>query len=60
MISGLGGVGASWGLQVKHFAEHYNVILPDHHGTGKSTHTPQGYTTHQLARDMAALMQHLD
>ncbi len=60
MISGLGGVGASWGPQVKRFAEQYNVILPDHRGTGRSTHTREGYTTQQLAQDMAALVEHLD
>jgi aminoacrylate hydrolase len=60
MISGLGGVGASWGPQVKRFAEQYHVILPDHRGTGKSTHTPDGYTTQQLAQDMAALVEHLN
>ncbi len=60
MISGLGGVGASWGPQTNYFAEQYHVILPDHRGTGKSTHTPDGYTTQQLARDMAALVEHLD
>jgi aminoacrylate hydrolase len=60
MISGLGGVGASWGPQVKRFAEEYHVILPDHRGTGKSTHTPDGYTTQQLAQDMAALVEHLN
>ena len=60
MISGLGGVGGSWGPQVEHFAEHYHVILPDHRGTGKSTHTPEGYTTQQLAQDMAAVVEHLD
>ena len=60
MISGLGGVGASWGRQVKRFAEQYNVVLPDHRGTGRSTHTAEGYTTQQLAADMAALVEHLD
>ncbi len=59
MISGLGGVGASWGPQVKRFAEDFHVILPDHRGTGKSTHTPDGYTTQQLAQDMASLVEHL-
>src|ERR1700741_3039518 len=29
LISGLGGVGASWGPQIKKFAEKYYVILPD-------------------------------
>ena len=60
MISGLGGVGASWGPQVKRFAEQYNIILPDHRGAGRSTHTSDGYTTQQLAQDMASLVEHLD
>ena len=59
MISGLGGTGASWGPQVKRFVEQYHVILPDHRGTGQSTHTTEGCTTQQLARDMAALVEHL-
>ena len=59
MISGLGGVGASWGPQIQHFSEHFRVVLPDHRGTGRSTHSPGGYTTQQLASDMAALVQHL-
>ncbi len=59
MISGLGGVGASWGPQIKRFAKHFHVILPDHRGTGKSTHALDGYTTEQLAKDMAALVEHL-
>jgi aminoacrylate hydrolase len=59
MVSGLGGVGASWGPQIKRFSEQFHVILPDHRGTGKSTHTSDGYTTEQLAKDMAALVEHL-
>src|ERR1700722_9204917 len=60
MITGLGGVGASWGSQIKRFAEHFYVILPDHRGTGRSTHTLDGYTTEKLAEDMTALLDHLN
>jgi aminoacrylate hydrolase len=60
MISGLGGVGASWGPQIKRFAERYFVILPDHRGTGQTTHSQGGYTTKQLAKDMVSLLEHLD
>jgi aminoacrylate hydrolase len=60
MISGLGGVGASWGPQIKRFAERYHVILPDHRGTGRSTHALDGYTTEQLAKDMVSLVEHLN
>ncbi|NUH40121.1 hypothetical protein HUF15_25740 [Streptomyces samsunensis] len=29
LVSGLGGVGASWETQIARFAEKYHVILPD-------------------------------
>ena len=60
LMSGLGGVGASWGPQVARFAERYRVILPDQRGTGRTTRADDGYTTRQLAADMAALVEHLD
>ena len=59
MISGLGGVGASWGPQAQRFAEQFHIILPDHRGTGRSSHTKDGHTIEQLANDMAALVEHL-
>ncbi len=59
LVAGLGGVGTSWGAQVKLFAERYYVIVPDHRGTGRTTHAADGYTTQQLAADMAALVEHL-
>ena len=54
-----GGTGKSWGPQVERFAERYHVILPDQRGTGQTTHATDGYTTQQLAADMASLVQHL-
>lgn len=60
MISGLGGVGKSWGPQVKLFSEKYYVILPDQRGTGQTTHADEGYSTIQLADDMAALIGELN
>jgi pimeloyl-ACP methyl ester carboxylesterase len=59
LISGLGGVGQSWGPQIKRFAERYNVILPDQPGTGQSTRAPDGHTTERLASDLASLLRHL-
>ena len=59
LISGLGGVGASWGPQIQRFAKQFRVILPDQRGTGRSTHAKGGYTTQQLAAEMAALVEHL-
>ncbi len=59
LITGLGGVGKSWGEQVQRFADSHCVVLPDQRGTGQTTHAPDGYTTRQLADDMAALVEHL-
>jgi aminoacrylate hydrolase len=59
LVSGLGGVGKSWGPQIERFAESHYVILPDQRGTGQSTRAEDGYTTQQLAADMASLIEHL-
>ena len=59
LITGLGGAGASWGPQIKRFAERYFVILPDHRGAGKSSRPADGYTIANHAADMAALVDHL-
>jgi aminoacrylate hydrolase len=60
LISGLGGTGASWSSQVPRFAADHFVVLPDHRGTGKTTHAADGYTIAQLAADMASLLAHLE
>jgi aminoacrylate hydrolase len=60
LIAGLGGTGSSWGAQVQRFARDHFVMLPDHRGTGRSTHTMAGCTIAQHASDMAALIAHLD
>jgi len=59
LLTGLGGSGESWDTQVQLFADKYRVIVPDHRGTGRSTHTLEGHTTAQLAADMASLVEHL-
>ena len=59
LISGLGGIGKSWGPQIALFAERYHIILPDQRGTGQTSHAADGYTTPQLATDMASLIEHL-
>ncbi len=60
LISGLGGVGASWGTQTARFAEEHFVILPDQRGTGRSARALDGHSTEQLADDMVALVEHLN
>lgn len=59
LLSGLGGTGASWKSQLRRFTEKYYVILPDQRGTGLTTRATDGYTTRQLAADVAALISYL-
>jgi len=59
LLPGLGGSGKSWSTQIDQFATGYYVVIPDHRGTGQSTHSEGGYTTAQLATDMASLVEHL-
>lgn len=56
LLAGLAGVGASWGPQIDLFAEHHQVIVPDHRGTGASGHTIRDMTIAQHARDMARVI----
>jgi aminoacrylate hydrolase len=59
LITGLGGVGASWGPQVPLFAREFRTIVPDHRGTGKTSAPETGYTIQQHAADMAGLLRAL-
>ncbi len=59
LITGLGGVGASWGPQIPLFAKEFRAIVPDHRGTGRTTVSEGGYTIGQLASDMASLLRSL-
>jgi aminoacrylate hydrolase len=60
LISGLGGTSSSWDSQTARFARDHFVIVPDHRGTGRTTHAADGYTIAQHAADMASLLAHLD
>ncbi len=59
LLTGLGGSGRSWGPQLDLFAKDYYIVVPDHRGTGQTTHSQDGHTTTQLATDMASLVEHL-
>jgi aminoacrylate hydrolase len=60
LITGLGGVGASWGPQISRFAKEFRTIVPDHRGTGRTTVSEGGYTIGQHASDMASLLRSLE
>ncbi|GAB7549707.1 alpha/beta fold hydrolase [Cupriavidus sp. 8B] len=57
LLAGLAGAGASWGPQIDLFAEHHQVIVPDHRGTGASEHTAHAMTITQHARDMTRVIE---
>src|SRR3990172_4036519 len=59
LITGLGGVGASWGPPIPRFAKEFRTIVPDHRGTGRTTVSESGYTIAQHASDMADLLNSL-
>jgi aminoacrylate hydrolase len=59
LLTGLGGVGTAWGPQIELFGAEGRIIVPDHRGTGRSTHTLTGLDLPQLAEDMAGLVKAL-
>src|SRR5258708_35800524 len=59
LVPGLGGQGAFWGPQVRDFARDFRVIVHDHRGAGRSTHSRIQYSVDQMAADTVALMDRL-
>ncbi len=56
LISGLGGVRASWTKQRGAFSKERPLVLHDHRGTGKSDKPGGVYSVPAMARDVAAIM----
>jgi len=59
LVPGLGGQGAFWAPQVRDFAREFRVIVHDHRGAGRSTHSRIQYSVDQMAADTLALMDRL-
>ena len=59
MILGLGQDTATWKFQVLDFSEHFRLILLDNRDSGKSSSSPESYTTETMAGDILGLMDHL-
>ncbi|MFQ5850671.1 MAG: alpha/beta fold hydrolase [Candidatus Binatia bacterium] len=59
LITGLGGIGESWGPQIQLFARDFRTIVPDHRGAGRTSFPEHGYNIGQLASDMAELLRAL-
>jgi aminoacrylate hydrolase len=59
LIPGLSGRGSFWANQVPEFARDFRVIVHDHRGTARSTHSRIQYSVAQMASDVFRLMDAL-
>jgi len=59
LVPGLGGAGSYWNPNVAELAKYFKVIVHDHRGTGRSTHSKIRYSVEQMADDMIKLMDAL-
>ena len=60
LISGLGGIRASWTKQINAFSADRPLILHDHRGTGKSDKPSGVYSVPNMAKDITAIMDDLE
>ncbi|MEM9530278.1 MAG: alpha/beta fold hydrolase [Pseudomonadota bacterium] len=60
LVAGLGGVGKFWANQVELLSQHFQVILHDHRGVGRSSPAPVISGAESLADDLVALMDALE
>jgi aminoacrylate hydrolase len=59
LVPGLSGQGSFWSAQVEAFKREFRVIVHDHRGAGRSTHSPIKYSVEQMADDVLRLMDAL-
>jgi aminoacrylate hydrolase len=59
LVPGLSGRGSFWANQVPDFARDFRVIVHDHRGTGRSTHSRIRYSVEQMADDVVRLLDAL-
>ena len=60
LVTGLGGLASFWAPHVEALAEDFTVVLHDHRGTGRSSHSLIRYSIAQMADDTLQLLNHLD
>ena len=60
LISGLGGIRASWTKQIEAFSANRPLILHDHRGTGESEKPSGVYSVPKMAKDIIAIMDDLE
>jgi aminoacrylate hydrolase len=59
LVPGLSGRGSFWAAQVADLARDFRVIVHDHRGTARSTHSRIRYSVEQMADDVIRLMDAL-
>jgi len=59
LVPGLSGLGSFWERQVPDFARDFRVIVHDHRGAGRSSHSRIRYSVEQMADDVLHLMDAL-
>jgi aminoacrylate hydrolase len=59
LVPGLSGRGSFWASQSTDFARDFRVVVHDHRGTGRSTHSRIRYSIEQMAGDVLRLMDAL-
>jgi aminoacrylate hydrolase len=59
LVPGLSGQGAFWAQQVAAFSRDFRVVVHDHRGAGRSTHSRIAYSVEQMAGDVLRLMDAL-
>jgi pimeloyl-ACP methyl ester carboxylesterase len=59
LIQGLAGPCRAWYFQTRAFKKHYQVIVFDNRGIGKTDKSPEPYSAKTMADDTLGLMDHL-
>jgi aminoacrylate hydrolase len=59
LVPGLGGRGSFWENQVPDLSRDFRVVVHDHRGTARSTHSRIQYSVEQMADDLLRLMDAL-
>lgn len=59
LVPGLSGVATFWAPQAPGLARDFRVVVHDHRGTGRSTHSRIRYSVEQMADDVLRLMDAL-
>jgi aminoacrylate hydrolase len=60
LVPGLSGLGSFWAKQVADLARDFRVVVHDHRGAGRSSHSRIRYSVEQMAADVLGLMDRLD